>query len=838
MPLFAAAVIAYAAGLLLGFAGQSLWALAAAAAGAVWWAWHRAHGTLPALALLLAAGALVARSAARDDTHCLGELTARRAIRVELAGPAEPGALARARATACRADVAVAVEHGSAPAGARVTVSGDLLRSRRGILVQHAVVRAPAPGARLIRWREAAGRRVDVLFGADAPLARALLVADRGGVPAAMRDRYAAAGLAHMLSISGLHVALIAMAVLLALQLVRVPRPHAEIATLVVIAGYVAMLGAPPPALRAAVMLGALVLSRRWQRPVSPWSVLAIGAALPLADPRVVLAVGYQLSVGGVAALIAAGRLTARWPVLHAGGVLRRGVAGVLLASTMATVVTAPLVAWSFGRLSLIGPLTNVFAAPVIAVAQPTMFLALALSPLPFVARLLADAAHPLLAAFDFIATTAAGVPGASVIVGPTRLAAAAGVAFSVALVVACVSRYPGRAMLVAAAALAAVVWAPFAVRGSGRTELHMIDVGQGDAIALRTARGHWVLMDAGRIWRGGDAGRSIVVPYIAHRGGRLAAFILSHPHDDHVGGASSVLRALRPRDYYDAAYTRAGAAYRASLFEARRDGVAWHRVHPGDSLVVDEATLTFLGPDSAWVSGLRDANEASAIVLVRVGDVRMLLVGDAERGEEQWLLAHEGRLLDADVLKVGHHGSITSSTDAFIAAVSPRLALVSVGAGNSYGHPSAWVMRRLTAAGAQVLRTDQLSTVVVSTDGRDLRVEAAGDDWMVDRNARSRSSQMSSGDSSPTLRRSILGFTPSASRAASPITRCVSPAGCWMSESVEPRLTAGMIIRTSRMTAAAASKPPATSNAIIAPGPRIWRPTSPSGSPPASPGK
>ncbi len=784
MPLFAAAVVSYVAGLLLGFAGAGGMAAIAAAAAAIA-AWRLGRLAPAGGALLVAAGILVAGATARDDARCLDTLALRRALRVELLDAAEPGMLARGTALACHAIVSLAVEQGSARGGSIVTAFGTVIRTQRGLLLQHARLRLPQPGSLLARWRDRAGIRVDALFGSDAALARALLVADQRGIPAETRDRYAAAGLAHMLSISGLHVALIAVAADLVFQLFRLSRRRAHVATLAVIGGYVAMLGAPSPALRAAVMLGVIVVSRRWQRPVSPWSVLAIGAAIPLADPRAVAAVGYQLSVAGVAALIAAGALARRWPWLRAGPPGVRAVTGIVLSSTMATVVTAPLVAWSFGRISLIGPLTNVLAAPLIALAQPMMFLALAMSPVPLVARWFADAAHPVLQAFDFVAASAAGVPGAAMVVAPSALAAAFGVVFAVALVVACVSRFPARGATVAAAALGVIAWAPLAPAGSGRTELHMIDVGQGDAIALRTVRGHWVLMDAGRVWRGGDAGRSTVVPYLAHRGGTLAAFILSHPHDDHVGGAASVLRALRPRDYYDAAYTRAGEAYQASLFEARRDGVTWHRVHPGDSLVVDEVTLTFLGPDSAWVSGLRDANEASAIVLVRVGRVRMLLVGDAERGEEHWLLAHERRFLDADVLKVGHHGSSTSTTPEFLSAVSPRVALVSVGAGNSYGHPSASVMRRLAAAGAQVLRTDRVSTVVVRTDGQTVTVRAGDDEWAVSpadaltTSARARSVQMSSGDSRPMLRRSMPGLSPSSNRAASPMTRCVSPAGC-----------------------------------------------------------
>jgi competence protein ComEC len=220
------------------------------------------------------------------------------------------------------------------------------------------------------------------------------------------------------------------------------------------------------------------------------------------------------------------------------------------------------------------------------------------------------------------------------------------------------------------------------------------------------------------------------VLPYLARRRGRLVAFILSHPHTDHVGGAATVISALHPAYYFDAAFAGDADAYRESLLRARQAGAAWRRVHPGDSLVVDGVLLQFLGPDSSWTAGLSDPNLASTIVLVRMGNVRMLLVGDAERPEEDWLVAHYGDSLRADVLKVGHHGSSTSSSAPFLDEVRPRIALVSVGAGNSYGHPSAAVMATLAGRGAQVLRTDRLGTIVVRTDGQRLFVDANGDSW------------------------------------------------------------------------------------------------------------
>jgi competence protein ComEC len=293
------------------------------------------------------------------------------------------------------------------------------------------------------------------------------------------------------------------------------------------------------------------------------------------------------------------------------------------------------------------------------------------------------------------------------------------------------VSRAPGRALVVAIGALTIAAWRPLWPSGTGAMELHMIDVGQGDAIALRTPAGRWLLFDAGRDWTGGDAGRSTVIPYLRRRGGDVLLFVLSHPLADHVGGGASVIAALHPSAYWDGAYAGTSPPYRASLIAARDRHVLWKHVRPGDSLVVDGVRLHVLAPDSAWLVGLRDPNAGSVVVLAEYGTIRMLLMGDAEKGEEERLVRAYGAGLRADVLKVGHHGSNTSSTEPFLALVRPRVALISVGAGNMYGHPSASVLRSLTAAGAAVMRTDLEGSIVCRTDGRSLQVEEGGDRWV-----------------------------------------------------------------------------------------------------------
>ena len=685
----------------------------------------------------LAAGAvLIAVADARRERRCDAMLSSGREWTLRVDAPATAGDVARGElgAGACRRRATVLVVSGSGEPGdvlhVHGTVAPDAPADARSILVTGADLQREGADSPFPRWRARAGSRIDALFGPDAPIVRALVIADMSAIEPAARDLYADAGLVHMLSVSGLHVGIIAFALELLGSALRLPRVPVRVGALAILAVYVVAIGAPPPAVRAAVMLGVLLASRMRQRPTSPWAVLALGALVPLAAPRIVLDLGWQLSVAGTASLVSGGALGRRI-IPHGWRGPRRSLASGAVISIVATVATAPLVAWSFGRISLVGPATNLLADPVMGVLQPVLFLALCI-PVDVVARLCADAAHVLLLVFGAIARAGAAVPGGAPTVVPSMMTALLAGAAGVAALVACASARPMRWALTSAAAVALLVVAPLVTPASALSELHMLDVGQGDAIALRTRAGRWIIVDAGRSWIGGDAGKSTVVPYIAHRGGAVSLFVLSHPHADHVGGAASTFAALHPARFLDPGYVGTSPPYLAALAEASRDHIPWQRVRPGDSLVVDEVVLTALAPDSAWVAGLSDANLASTVLLVRIGRVRILLTGDAKSPEEEWLLARDPALLAADILKVAHHGSRTSTSPAFLAAVHPRLALVSVGAHNAYGLPNAEVLQRLHDAGAEVLRTDRAGTIIVRTDGRRIDVEARDERWTI----------------------------------------------------------------------------------------------------------
>ncbi len=499
-------------------------------------------------------------------------------------------------------------------------------------------------------------------------------------------------------------------------------------------------------------MLVVVALSARWQRPLHDWAPLALGAVVPTVDPLVVTDLGWQLSVSGMAALVAARacKRSAREWAAESGHraqapaarvahwlVTRRSMAGWLVGEVftglVATIITAPLIAWTFGRLSLVAPLSNLAAGPIIAALQPALFLALVLAPWPTAAGLVADATQPAMAFLDQVATWCGQVPMAVVPVAPSWLTVTAA-ALASALVVrgtAATRRTPW--LLAAGASLVFALWLPLVRGGSGVLELHVVDVGQGDGLALRTPRGRWVLMDAGPRWEGGDAGTRTILPYLRRLGGPVALFVLSHAHEDHVGGAAAVIAGVTPVWWWEPAFVTTSPGYRRALQAVQATGVRWRRVQPGDRWVLDGVTLTVLAPDSAWTAAQVNANETSVVLRVDYGAHHFLLTGDAERDEEAWVVQHHAaEALRADVLKLGHHGSRTSSSPALLDAVQPRVAIASVGTANRYGHPSPETLAALLARDVPVFRTDRDGTVVVRSDGRTLEVDAGGERWIV----------------------------------------------------------------------------------------------------------
>jgi competence protein ComEC len=608
----------------------------------------------------------------------------------------------------------------TARGGTTWTVAGRWLGdAERGILVARRVRLLDGQPRGRGGLRDRVAERSARLFGSRAPLVDALVIARRAELDAAVRERYARSGLAHILSISGLHVGFIAVWLGVLLRLLRLGPGARFGAATVLIAAYCWVLGLPAPATRAALMLTLDGVARLRQRVVAPRGIIALAALGVLAiDPWALRSVGAWLSVAAVAAVIWAARATERSPRL----------VRLLAPAAAATLVTAPIAAAAFGTVAPIGVLANLVAIPLGAVAVPGLIVALLLS-----SHLLAAGAGLCLALLDLVARWAATVPGGHVVMTAGWRAAA--LWLGVLAAAWWLWRTPRRPWLMGArvAFIAALLSWSTLVHAFTRLSdcrcltVHFLDVGQGDAVALRTPAGRWVLVDGGPRTPEGDAGRRVVVPFLRRQGAATVAVVIAtHGHLDHFGGLPAVLDAFDPALVLEPGEPVGDPRYLDFLAAVERDGADWRPARRGDRFELDGVVFEVLSPDSAWVAQQSDLNEASVVLLVSYGATRLLLAGDAGAPTEARLA---GRVGPVAVLKVGHHGSRGATSEAWLTELTPRDAVISVGARNRYGHPAPEVVARLAARGIHVYRTDRAGTVTLESDGQRVRIDGSDHD-------------------------------------------------------------------------------------------------------------
>jgi competence protein ComEC len=571
----------------------------------------------------------------------------------------------------------------------------------------------------------------------EAGVVRAIGTGDRGGLDPATGEAFARSGLAHVLAVSGLHLVVVAFGLerLVRALLLRVeplarradPRRLAAAITLPAILLYALATGAGAPVLRAALAAGVSFAAALLDREAEPINTLALAVLVLLGlDPGALLDASLQLSLAAVLGIgLWASPLRRAIPLAVAPrGTWRARLVEPLLAgacaSIAATIATAPVLALHFRQLPLLGVLVNVPAVPVgslLTIVTSVAAVLAATAPALAWAPLLA--AGPLATALLLLADAGARPAWATLAVAsPGPIGAAAMLALAVLA-----GRARGaRRALFAAAALARLLHPGparhLAARARGGLEVTFLSVGQGDAALLRLPDGAAVLVDGGGAPGSAyDPGARDVLPLLRDLGvHRIAAVFVSHPHPDHVLGLPAVAAAIPVERIFtngDSGGAEAAAAL-AALPPATvlAPGEAWSRA----------------GVRFEAAGGPRDGlgtNDASLVLRVAHGDVVFLFPGDLEAEGERRALASSHRPdvsgLAADVVKIPHHGSRTSSSRAFVEATGARWAVACLGRDNRFGFPHPEVLARWRAGGAEVLRTDD-GAIRFLSDGRAVR--------------------------------------------------------------------------------------------------------------------
>jgi competence protein ComEC len=641
----------------------------------------------------------------------------------------------------------------------RRTGAAGTLQARRLTII------APEAGLTLQGARDASGDALQAaLPEPEAGLAAGILVGLRERVDRQLAADFATAGASHVVAISGWNIAIVGG--LIAALLRGRPRRIVALAVGATILAYVVAAGASPSVVRAAVMAGVVLTARESGRAGRAAPALALAAALMLfAEPEMIGDAGFRLSVAATAGLLAWATPLGRWIGTLGGGRVPGWLAESLGVSLAAQAATLPDVLVTFGRLSIVAPVVNLLVVPLVPAAMAAGVLAMGggaavmLGVPGFVATVVGLPGWLILHVIVAVIRLAAGIPFAAVAI-PPELAPVVGVVAAIGVLCAPVAirrlrarrrrrgatrrPRPGapsatgpprrdarlsrleRSTL--AAALVVIAVSTLAIGDVARREarLVMLDVGQGDGILVEGGDGSRMLVDGGP-----DPERLLIQldGRIPPWDRRIDVLVLTHPHEDHVAGLVRVLERYRVGRVFEPGMRGPGPGWQAWDAELRRDRLPRGTLSAGARLRLGSVRLTVLWPEpgvSATPAATgRGINDVSIVMLGEVNGRTFLLTGDAEDDVDPALLARG--LPHLDVLKVAHHGSATATTEAFLGATRPTVALISVGAHNDYGHPAPATLGRLRDVGARVYRTDRDGTTEVGLGREGMSVRTSG---------------------------------------------------------------------------------------------------------------
>ncbi len=625
--------------------------------------------------------------------------------------------------------------------------------------------------------------RILRLSSDDAGMLNAMLFGDRAGLNKSQRVGFERTGSFHLFVVSGMHVGLLAGLAFWLARKLKLHEWPATLLTIGLTFIYAVLTGFGSPVQRALFMTVIFLLARLLSRDRNVLNALGAAAlGVLIWSPSALFEASFQMTflaiiaIGGIAVPLAersflpyahaAKNIEDKWVDItlpprvaqfrlmlrlwsetvesffgkwasHLPLALMRcslWAFELALIGVVAEMVMVLPMAVYFHRATMFAVPTNMLSVPLVAILAPTAVVTFCSSLIsPWLAMLPGAATALLLHGVTGVIGRLSVVHAADLRVPAPMVCVAMAAVLGWALCCWAVRRSPRwawTAVVVLPLIALMVLWPERNIVSPGMMEVTSIDVGQGDSIFIVAPNGATMLVDAGGPVGGVteaaeatsrfDVGEEVVSPYLwSRRFRQLDVLVLSHAHSDHMGGMPAVMRNFRPRELWVSIDPNSDA-YRALLTEAKNFGVLVRHFYAGDKLAWGGTQITMLAPESGYANPHEPVNNDSLVMRMQYGESSVLLEGDAEAPSERAMLAH-GRVAAVTLLKVGHHGSRTSTTQEFLDAAAPKDAVMSVGKGNTFGHPRYEVIERIAEARTKLYRTDEfgLTTFLLGRDGR-----------------------------------------------------------------------------------------------------------------------
>jgi competence protein ComEC len=545
-------------------------------------------------------------------------------------------------------------------------------------------------------------------------------------IPPDVKQSFLDTGTIHILAVSGSNVAFVAFMFFSLFGFFRLSRRAVGGAAIVGLIVYMLVTGSSPSVVRATIMAIVILCGTLFERKADIYNSISVAAMILLLwNTNTLFDVGFQLSFSAVISIVyfyprlelLIKKIPERFEEIKAVDMILKLFA-VSLAAQLGTI---PFTAYYFNRVSIISLIANIPVVPISGLntfigSAEVMFYFIS----PWIAKLYAASNDFLIWFLLGFVKHAASVSFAYVETWHVSSVLAIGYYVAV-LGVFNVHRVRVRAWILILFLVVGnvVLFSDLWTRVHTKLTATMIDVGQGDAILLECPNGKRILVDAGPWSMRFDAGERTVVPFLKRQGNiKVDYLLITHSHSDHIGGARSILQSIRVDTLVLNYFDSDNRQVKEILQVAREKNVGLKMMHAGDQIQIDPNARVYVLYPRLNQHAEKNFNNTSIVLKVIFGNASMLLVGDAEAEVEHKLILRYKEFLSSDILKVGHHGSLSGTSEEFLNIVRPQKALISVGNHNKFRHPSSFTIKRLMAHAVEIERTDKSGAIILENDG------------------------------------------------------------------------------------------------------------------------